>query len=125
MEAKRRLGQPRYYECNHCKASFGETYRARLRCGWIAREQWAEKQELRPVAGLPVPTLQVCPGYAQHCGKVRDVYAAWSWWEKGQLTVRYPEPTEQLMELIELANGSIHGANDWYLDEVQRESKRR
>lgn len=94
-----------------------------MRCSWIPREEWAPDAPTRPCAGVS-PDPDICPGYAEHDARVAEAFRAWSWWDKGQLTVRFPDPSEQLMQYVELANGAIAKANEYYIDEVKKQSER-
>lgn len=109
--------------CEPCTKVNNEKARSFMACGWIPQTKWRRK------APWPVPGFRgdvtVCPGYSSKLGAVQDVARAWSWWTKGQLETKYPQPSTLLMDLVEVFNGAQVGAENYEQDERMRRAKER
>lgn len=109
--------------CGPCMKSNDESARSRMACGWIPKEKWKDG------AVFPVPGVKeipkVCPGYTVHLPAVQDVARSWSWWNKGQLQIRCDKPSELLLDLIEVFNGSFVGAQEYEMNEMRRRSEQK
>ena len=120
VQAKRKLDDRRYMECTTCKESSPPEHRAALACGWIAEHPKGVRAPQIPGCDT---VATICPGYAQHDARVQEAYAAWAWFDKGQLGLRHKEPSDLLICYIDLANAAIAASNEWFMEESQRKAK--
>lgn len=133
----------RRFDCNFCRERIPRGHRLQMLCGWERRRDWPStectcdsapdvsghgrcphclRRRTIHVAGCrDLPT--VCPGYSTKLPAVIEAVRAWSWWDKGQLALRWPDPDDRLMDDIELFNGQRSLAQQWELEERQRRAK--
>ena len=91
-------------------------------CGWVPPEDWKECRDKRVVPGADmVPS--VCPGYSITLPQVHQAAQAWGWWSKGQLAMRFPEPTDVLLDLIDIFNGGVNGAEAYEHKQAMKDHK--
>jgi hypothetical protein len=129
IATNRELGRRSFYTngCDMCKTQTTYDQRRSFLCGWIPRHDWMPEERLQRnacvVPGSPIVKPQVCPAYAVALPKAQAAARAWMWWEKGQLAMRYPDASEDLMTMVELFAQERQAAESYYLKEKQRESK--
>jgi hypothetical protein len=102
---------------------FTENQRRSMRCGWIPAERWKRPSQPR-IVSAELADASMCPGYSAQDPRVAEVALAWTWREKGQLLVRFPEPWPLLLDAIDVFQGAVAAANDWYMAELERGGRR-
>ena len=87
-------------------------------CGLIKAYREAGPQINAPVAQHTSayqwnPT--VCPGYTRNLPAVQEAYSALSWWDRGQLVVRYQgaQPPEDLVLAIDIIHARRTEVEMW------------
>jgi len=88
-----------------------------MRCGWVPEHHRIETPEVSGIAGYIEFKPSICPGYTERLRVVKEVSDAWGWWNQHQLTVKYPEPSPMLMDLIGLYAGEHSQAESWRMDQ--------
>lgn len=130
LAANRELGRRSFYSdgCDMCKTRTTYAQRRSFLCGWIRQEDWLPVERRQPnacvVPGSPIVKPVVCPAYAAALPKAQEAARAYTWWDKGQLLVRYPEASEELMQHVEMFAAERQSAEVYYLDQRQKEAKR-
>lgn len=125
LAANERLKGREMYECGACMRAYNKHHRKMMKCGHIPQREWLPTRDLRVVPGAPLiddKPPAVCPGYTKRLPVVQEAARAWAYWEKGQLQLRHPQPTEMLMTLIDVFAGQNAMAQAWESEERRRKN---
>ena len=107
-----------YLDCSTCLAK--DAGRRAWHCGEIQRDQWVGNGFARPSGWPGNDGVDVCPGYLIAKPQVAEAARAHLWWTKGNLTQRFPKPTELLMDAIELISSSAAAAEGYSIEQASK-----
>lgn len=112
--------------CTGCQKAVPARQRAHMGCGWLPPSDRVSSRARPRVPGV-APSEdadELCPYYATALPQVHEAAIAWLWRDKGQLQLRYRQPSPRLLDAIDVYHGAVMAAQDYLQRELQEKGRR-